>query len=84
MRSVRLDEELESRLAEAARVTRKPVSEIIREAIRRQCDDVLGRRPDRALADVIGTVSGGRQILDSRRTGRAFTRLLTARRRKRR
>jgi len=74
MRSVRLDPELESRLEEAARVTGEPVSQIIRAAVRQRCDDVLGQRLDRRLADVIGVVGAGG---DSRRTGRAFTRLLT-------
>lgn len=76
MRSVRLDEELEARLEEAARVTGEPVSAIIREAVRRRCDEVLGGRLDRQLADVIGAVAAGGS---SRRTGKAFAELLAAR-----
>ena len=79
MRSVRLDEQLEARLEEAARATGEPVSQIIRDAVRRRCDEVLGGRLDRRLADVIGTVAAGGS---SRRTGKAFTSLLSARRRK--
>ena len=78
MRSVRLDEEHEARVAEAARVTGEPVSELIREAVRRRCDEVLGGRLDRRLADVVGVVAAGGS---SRRTGKDFTRLLGARER---
>lgn len=73
MRSVRLGQELEAQLEEAAQITGEPVSEIIREAVRRRCDEVLGGRLDRRLADVIGVVSVGGS---SRKTGRAFTSLL--------
>jgi predicted transcriptional regulator len=76
MRSVRLDEELENRLEEAARASGEPVSEIIREAVRRRCDEMLGGRLDRRLADVIGVIGAGGS---SRRTGKAFTGLLAAR-----
>ena len=73
MRSVRLGQELEAQLEEAAQITGEPVSEIIREAVRRRCDEVLGGRLDRRLADVIGVVSAGGS---SRKTGREFTNLL--------
>lgn len=73
MRSVRLDDELEARLEEASRVTGEPVSEIIREAVRRRCDEVLGGRLDRRLADIVGVVAAGGS---SRRTGRAFSAML--------
>jgi len=76
MRSVRLDEQLEARLEEAARVTGEPVSQIIRDAVRRRCDEVLGGRLDRRLSDVIGTVSAGGS---SRRTGKVFAALLSSR-----
>jgi predicted DNA-binding protein len=76
MRSVRLDYELEARLEEAARVSGEPVSELIREAVRRRCDEVLGGRLDRRLADVVGAVSGGGS---SRKTGEAFAAVLAAR-----
>ena len=73
MRSVRLGQELEAQLEEAAQITGEPVSEIIRDAVRRRCDEVLGGRLDRRLADVIGVVSAGG---NSRKTGQAFAELL--------
>ena len=78
MRSVRLDERLEARLEEAARITGEPVSKIIREAIGERCDRLLGQRLDCRLADVIGSVASGGG--SSRKTGRAFRELLEARR----
>lgn len=73
MKTVRLGSELESRLDELARVTGQPVSEIIREAVRRYCDEIpLDRLADR-LSDVIGAVSGGGS---SRGTGREFAELI--------
>ena len=70
MRSVRLDEALESRLEEAARVSGEPVSNIIRKAIEERCEAILGKRLAHRLRDVVGTVrsQGGR----ARRTGKAF------------
>lgn len=76
MRSVRLDHELEGRLHEAARAANEPVSCFIRDAVRRRCEQVLGDRLDLRLADLLGSVSGGRRSRGSRRTGRAFKRLL--------
>lgn len=68
MRSVRLDEALESRLDEAARLSGESVSEIIRHAIEERCNQILGQRLAHRLKDVTGIVrsSGGR----ARRTGR--------------
>jgi Ribbon-helix-helix protein, copG family len=80
MRSVRLDDELEQRLAEAATVVGQPVSALIREAVQQKCDEVLGDRLDQRLAGFIGSVDGGKRR-SSRRTGREFTRLLERRRR---
>jgi len=76
MRSVRLDDELEQRLAEAASVAGQPVSALIREAVQQKCDEVLGDRLDVQLADVIGIFSSRRRSRDSSQTGREFTRLL--------
>lgn len=70
MRSVRLDDETEARLQETARVTGEPVSAIIRGALRRRCDEVLGQRLDRRLADIVGVVASGGG--SSRKTGRDF------------
>jgi predicted DNA-binding protein len=70
MRSVRLDEALEARLEEAALISGKPVSDIIRQAIEERCESILGQRLAHRLRDVTGLVrsKGGR----ARRTGRAF------------
>jgi hypothetical protein len=84
MRSVRLDDELERRLAEAASMAGQPVSALIREAVQQKCDEVLGDRLDVQLADVIGIFSSREHSRDSSRTGRAFTRLLLQKRKKRR
>ena len=84
MRSVRLDDELEQRLAEAASVAGQPVSALIREAVQQKCDEVLGQRLDVQLADVIGIFSSRGRSRDSSRTGRAFTRLLLQKRKSRR
>ena len=77
-RSFRIDEHLERRLREVAERRAVPVSAVVREAIARHCDDVLGQDPAGALADVIGVVesTGGR----ASRTGRAFKDALAARR----
>jgi predicted transcriptional regulator len=81
MRSVRLDDEMEGQLAEAARITGQPVSRIIRDAVAERCARLLGERLDRRLADVVGVIAsdGGR----AERTGEAFTALVKERRRAR-
>jgi predicted DNA-binding protein len=70
MRSVRLDQALESRLEQAAQLSGEPVSNIIRQAIEARCEAILGQRLADRLRDVTGTVrsNGGR----ARRTGKAF------------
>jgi predicted transcriptional regulator len=79
MRSVRLGDNLEERLQEAARISGKPASRIIREAVAEYCEGVLGQRLDRRLGDVVGSVEsdGGR----AHDTGTAFRRLLEQRKR---
>lgn len=81
MRSVRLDETLEARLEEVARLSGKPVSAIIRQAIEEHCEHILQQRLDTRLSDVVGVVNstGGR----ARRSGKAFAESLQARRRER-
>jgi predicted DNA-binding protein len=77
-KSFRLDPELERRLEAAAARAGVPASALIRDAVRRRCDEVLGGTLLDELGDAVGAVeSGGGQ---SRRTGRAFTELLRARR----
>jgi len=79
-KSFRIDPGLERRLLEVAEREAVPVSAVVREAIARHCDEVLGKDLRASLADVIGAVQsdGGR----ARRTGRAFKGALTARARR--
>ena len=67
MRSVNLGQDLEVRLEQVSQITGESVPEIIRDAVRRRCDVVLGERLDRRLADVIGCFSADG---NSRKTGR--------------
>ena len=78
MKSFRLEKTLEARLEEAARISGKPVSNIIRSAVQKHCEKILGQRLDSRLADVTGVIrsEGGR----ARRTGKAFTESLQSRR----
>ncbi len=79
-KSFRIDPGLERRLLEVAEREAVPVSAVVREAIARHCDQVLGKDLRASLADVIGAVQsdGGR----ARRTGRKFKDALTARARR--
>jgi Arc/MetJ-type ribon-helix-helix transcriptional regulator len=70
MRSVRLDEELENRLEEAARASGEPVSEIIREAVRRRCDEMLGGRLDRTGKAFTGLLAARTKAKKPKRRGR--------------
>ena len=74
-RSFRLDPVLERRLCEVAEREGVPVSAVVREAIEKHCDAVLGRSLLDEMADVIGVVEGNGEDLASR-TGEAFTDLL--------
>ena len=76
-KSFRIDPWLECRLREVAKREAVPASAVVREAIARHCDSVLGKDLRASLADVIGAVqsNGGR----ARRTGRAFKDALAAR-----
>ena len=77
-KSFRLDPELEQRLEAAAAREGVPASALIREAVRRRCEEVLGGTLLDELGDTVGAVEiGGDQ---SRRTGQAFTELLRSRR----
>jgi len=83
MRSVRLDKELDRQLAEAAKACGEPVSNFIRDAVRRRCEEVLENRLDHRLADVIGGITGSKPANVSRATGREFTKLLQRKRKTR-
>ena len=76
-KSFRIDAQLERRLETVAQREGVPISVVVRKAIARHCDALLGKDAPAALADVIGTVEskGGR----ARRTGRAFNDALAAR-----
>jgi predicted transcriptional regulator len=79
-RSFRIDPNLEGRLREVAARENLPVSAVVRDAITRRCDEVLGADVASRLADVIGAVQGGGGRAE--RTGRAFTSVLTSRSRR--
>lgn len=74
MKSVRLDMRQEARLTEAAQLTGRSVSDLIRDAIDEHCDRVLGTGLEQRLADVIGSIASGGG--DARHTGREFKKLL--------
>ena len=75
-RSFRLDPELEQRLKEAAAREGVPASELIRNAISRHCDEVLGGTLMDELGGIVGSVAIGGD--ESSRTGEAFSKLLRA------
>jgi predicted transcriptional regulator len=79
-RSFRVDPNLEARLREVAARENLPVSAVVREAIAKHCDEVLGQNTKDQLADVIGVIhsEGGR----ADRTGEAFTAALIERSRR--
>lgn len=81
-RSFRLDPALEERLCEVAKREGVTVSDVVRDAISRHCDAVLGNDVYSGIADLIGTVHGGGG--QARRTGEAFKELLAERERARR
>jgi hypothetical protein len=76
-KSFRLDPDLERRLYEAAVREGVPESELIREAIRRRCDEILGGTLLDELGDIVGSVSIG--TIGSTRTGEAFAQVLRSR-----
>jgi hypothetical protein len=77
-KSFRLDPDLERRLEAAAAREGVPASALIRDAVRRRCDEVLGGTLLDELGDIVGAVEIGADT--SRRTGSAFTELLHERR----
>ena len=81
MHSVRLDPELEVKLEKATSLTGQSASEIIRDAVHRRCSDLLGQSLERRLSDVVGSVKAGG---DSRKSGRAFTKVIRRKRARRR
>jgi len=80
MRSVRLDPELDELVQRAAAQEGASVSEFLGRAAAERARRTLAQRPTDQLTDVIGAVrSRGGQ---ARRTGEAFTDLLSSRRRR--
>jgi len=75
-KSFRLDPDLERRLEQAAARQGVPASVLIRDAVRRRCDELL----DGTLLDELGAIVGSVEIGgdQSRRTGEAFSALLRA------
>ncbi len=80
MISVRLDQDLETKLERAARALAMSQSEFLRDALARRCEEVLGGSLRQRLAPLVGIVnsSGGRAAS----SGAAF-RTALARKRKR-
>ena len=74
-RSFRIDPLLERRLCAVAEREGVPVSAVVREAIEKHCDAVLGTSLLDLMADYIGIGEGTGENLSSR-TGEAFTDLL--------
>ena len=73
-KSFRLDPDLERRLEQAAARQGVAASALIRDAVRRRCDEVLGGTLHQDLGEIVGAIDvGGDQSL---RTGEAFTELL--------
>src|SRR5437588_11753607 len=80
-RSFRIDPDLERRLCAVAEREGVSVSAVVREAIEKHCDAVLGTSLLEEMADIIGVAEGNGEDLSSR-TGRAFTDLLLERHRR--
>ena len=81
-KSFRLDPDLERRLDQAAAREGVPASALIRDAVRRRCDEVLGGTLLDELGEIVGAVDVGG--VQSSRTGDAFAELLRKRRTRRR
>ena len=80
-RSFRIDPELERRLCQVAEREGVPVSAVVREAIEKHCDAVLGTSLLDVMGDYIGIGEGSGEDLSSR-TGEAFTDLLVEKHRR--
>jgi len=77
-RSFRIDPVLERRLCEVAEREGVPVSAVVREAIEKHCDAVLGTSLLEEMADYIGAFDSGVGGV-AERTGEAFKELLAER-----
>jgi len=81
-KSFRLDPDLARRLEQAAAREGVPASALIRDAVRRRCDEVLGGTLLSELGEIVGAIDVGGDR--SRSTGEAFAELLQKRRKRRR
>ncbi|UQX10034.1 type II toxin -antitoxin system TacA 1-like antitoxin [Candidatus Mycobacterium methanotrophicum] len=81
MKTIRLSPELEKRLQCAAAVAGESLSEFIRRAAAERADLLLSSGGHEDFADVLGVIRGGGGR--ARRTGTAFTDILTDRQRSR-
>jgi hypothetical protein len=70
VKRIRLDVELQERVARAARVLAISQPEFIRQVLRRRCDEVLGETLAVRLVSVIGIVNSAGRRAD--RSGTAF------------
>lgn len=76
LKSFRLDAKLAIRLEAVSRLTGKPDSALIREAVAAHCDAILAGPLRQRLADVIGQHEGRAPV--ARRSEAAFTEALGA------
>ncbi len=77
MRSIRLDDELDMRVRQAAAVEGASVSEFMRRAASERADHTLATGTSDRLADVLGAIHGGGGR--ARDTGAAFAEELARR-----
>lgn len=77
MRSIRVDDELDIRVRQAAAAEGASVSEFIRRAASERADHTLATGASERLADVVGAVHGGGG--QARDTGAAFANALARR-----
>ena len=77
MRSIRLDDELDTRVRQAAAAEGASISEFIRRAASERADHTLANGASERLADVLGAVHGGGG--QARDTGAAFVKILDRR-----
>jgi hypothetical protein len=77
MRSIRVDDQLDTRVRQAAAAEGASVSEFIRRAVSERADHTLANGASGRLADVLGAVHGGGG--QARNTGAAFVEILNQR-----
>lgn len=68
MRSVRLGDELERRLERAADASGQTASEIVRRAVREQCDRILGKSVYETIQEAAGIAADSNESSAARRS----------------